>query len=89
MVDYDQGRVVPCSERTSRDKMYGYSSITIQGFVDDISVVVPALLIIGYLLMILYCGTAFFKCDFMQSRCRVGLVRDHVSDKYVLIFFFG
>ena len=74
MIDYNEGRIVPFQNRTSRDLMYGFTSITIQGLVDDVSVVVPALLITGYVLMILYCAGAFFKCDPMQSRCGVGLV---------------
>ena len=83
MVDYDEGRIIPRSNRTSRDQMYGFSSITVPEFVEELSVVVPALLATGYVLMVLYCAAAFFKCDSMQSRCGVGLVRDHVSDRYI------
>ncbi|XP_065907538.1 protein patched homolog 1-like isoform X2 [Dysidea avara] len=74
VVDYDEGRIIPRSNRTSRDQMYGFSSITVPEFVEELSVVVPALLATGYVLMVLYCAAAFFKCDSMQSRCGVGLM---------------
>jgi len=54
--------------------MYGFTSITLQGLVDDVSVIVPALLVTGYVLMVLYCGAAFFKCDLIESRSGAGLV---------------
>ena len=76
MIDYDEGKVVPRANRTSRDRMYGFSSITISGLVEDLSDVVPALIITGYVLMIIYCGAAFFKCDLLQSRSGAGLVSD-------------
>ena len=60
--------------------MYGFSSITLSGLVEDISDVVPAFIIIGYVLMIVYCGAAFFKCDLLQSRGGAGLVSDQVSN---------
>jgi len=74
--DYDEGKIVPRSNRTSQDRMYAFTSITILGIIEGLSVVVPALIIVGYVLMITYCGTAFFKCDLLQSRSGVGLVSD-------------
>ena len=80
--DYDDGDIVPRANRTSRDRMYGFSSITISDIIEDLSIIVPALIIVGYILMIIYCGTAFFKCDLLQSRSGAGLVSDRVSVKY-------
>jgi len=54
--------------------VYGATSVSLQNLVDDVSVIVPALVIIGYILMILYCGLAFFKFDLIQSRSGAGLV---------------
>ena len=74
MENYNEGRVVPSQNRPSGDLVYAFSSITIQGLVDDVSIIVPALLVTGYVLMVSYCGSAFFKCDLMQSRTGAGLV---------------
>jgi len=82
VADYDEGEVVPHANRTSRDRMYSFTSITVAEIVEDLSVVVPALIITGYILMIIYCGAAFFKCDLLQSRSGAGLVSDQISVRY-------
>ena len=74
MKDYNDGKVVSRQNRTSKDLLYGISSVDQQNLIDDVSVIVPALLVTGYVLMVLYCGLAFFKFDPIESRTGAGLV---------------
>lgn len=72
IINYDEGRV--STEKRTEDRYYGFTSRTYGDVAGDLTVVVPALLITGYVLMILYCGAAFFKFDAEKSRCGAGLV---------------
>ena len=55
--------------------MYGLTSNFYDNFSEDLSNIAPALIITGYVLMVLYCAAAFFKFDLTQSRSNAGLVR--------------
>lgn len=65
-------------KKSTSDQIYGWTSETIDNIAEEYSGVSPALIIVGYILMILYCGIAFLYFDWVNSHVSVGLVSDFI-----------
>lgn len=81
VITFNSGRNVLVDGRTGRmsakitnDEIYGWTSDTIDSVADEYSGVQPILIIIGYILMILYCGLTFLYFNWVNSHVSVGLV---------------
>ena len=59
----------------TNDEIYGWTSDSVDDITEEYSGVEPALIIIGYILMIIYCGITFLYFDWVRSHVSVGLVR--------------
>ena len=60
--------------KSTNDQFFGWSSDTIDDIAEKYSDLSPALVIIGYILMIVYCGITFLYFDWVNSHVSVGLV---------------
>jgi len=60
--------------KSTNDEIYGLTSETLDNLAEDFSGLNPALILIGYFLMIVYCGLAFVYFDWVNSHVSVGLV---------------
>ena len=69
--------------------MYGFTSNFYDNLADELSVAAPALIITGYVLMMLYCAAAFFKFDLTRSRSNAGLVRNYNKRHNALLTCLG
>ena len=70
------GRTGRMGAKISNDEIYGWSSDTLENIVEEVSRAQPTLIIVGYILMILYCGLTFMSFDWVNSHISVGLVSD-------------
>ena len=66
------------AKRTS-DEIYGWTSDTVENVADEYSGIQPILIIIGYIMMIAYCGLTFLYFNWVNSHVSVGLVSDKIS----------
>ena len=88
VIDFNNGHEIDVGySRTFRkmtnDEIYGWTSDSIANLTEEYSGVEPALIIIGYILMILYCGITFLYFDWVRSHVSVGLVRKGVLLSYI------
>ena len=60
--------------KLTNDEIYGWTSDTIDNVADEYSGIQPGLIIIGYILMIGYCGLTFMYFNWVNSHVSVGLV---------------
>ena len=63
----------------TNDEVYGWTSDTVDDVAEEYSGVSPFLIIVGYFLMILYCGITFMYFDWVRSHVSVGLVRSDIT----------
>ena len=70
------------------DEVYGWTSDTVDDIAEEYSGVSPILIIVGYFLMILYCGITFMYFDWVRSHVSVGLVRSDVTHSYLLVYMY-
>ena len=89
VIDFNNRRSVIVNARNgdkgtknTSDEFYGWTSDTVEDSAERYSDVEPLLILIGYILMILYCGLTFLYFNWVNSHVSVGLV----SDKYLLIY---
>jgi len=66
--------------KVSNDQIYGWTSETLDNLTEEYSEATVHLIIIGYILMIIYCGTAFLYFDWVNSHASVGLVSTSYCD---------
>ena len=79
VIDFNSGREVNVGysmnfTKVSNDELYGWTSDTVDDIAEEYSGVEPALILVGYILMILYCGVTFMYFDWVRSHVSVGLV---------------
>ena len=79
MIDFNEGREVSVSSgrktrKMTNDEIYGWTSDTVDDVTEEYSGVEPVLIIVGYILMIIYCGLTFLYFDWVRSHVSVGLV---------------
>jgi len=60
--------------KVSRDQIYAFTSERFDNLSEEFAEASVHLIIIGYILMIIYCGIAFFYFDWVNSHASVGLV---------------
>ena len=60
--------------KVSRDEIYAFTSETLDDLSEEYADASIHLIIIGYILMIIYCGIAFLYFDWVNSHVSVGLV---------------
>ena len=81
MIDFNNGHEIDVGYRRTfrkmtNDEIYGWTSDSVDDITEEYSGVEPALIIIGYILMIFYCGITFLYFDWVRSHVSVGLVRE-------------
>ena len=79
MIDFNEGREVSIgsgikTRKMTNDEIYGWTSDTVDDVTEEYSGVQPVLIIVGYILMIIYCGLTFLYFDWVRSHVSVGLV---------------
>ena len=79
VIDFNNGHEIDVGySRTFRkmtsDEIYGWTSDTVDDVAEEYSGVQPVLILVGYILMILYCGATFLYFDWVRSHVSVGLV---------------
>ena len=89
VIDFNGGRDVlidarkdEMSSKLTNDEVYGWTSDTVEDVSEEYSGVEPALIIVGYCLMVLYCALTFLYFNWIYSHVSVGLV----SYRYLLIY---
>ena len=80
VIDFNNGHEIDVGysrtfQKMTNDEIYGWTSDSVANLTEEYSGVEPALIIIGYILMILYCGITFLYFDWVKSHVSVGLVR--------------
>ena len=60
--------------KISNDQIYGWTSEKLDELSEEYAGATAYLIIIGYILMIIYCGIAFLYFDWVNSHVSVGLV---------------
>ena len=70
--------------KVSNDQIYGWTSEKVDELAEEYSGATVYLIIIGYILMIIYCGIAFLYFDWVNSHASVGLVSSHVVTGFPL-----
>ena len=62
------------ARKMTNDEIYGWTSDTVDDVTEEYSGVQPVLIIVGYILMTLYCAVTFLYFDWVRSHVSVGLV---------------
>ena len=90
VIDFNNGYEIDVGysrafRKMTNDELYGWTSDSVDDVTEEYSGVEPALIIIGYILMILYCGITFLYFDWVRSHVSVGLVRRHFIIMHMLL----
>jgi len=75
--------------KVSNDQIYGWTSETLDDLSEEFADASIHLIIIGYILMIIYCGIAFLYFDWVNSHVSVGLVSGHAVTGFPLYTSFS
>ena len=92
MIDFNNGQEIDVGYRRtfrkiSNDEIYGWTSDTVDDVAEEYSGVEPVLILVGYILMILYCGATFLYFDWVRSHVSVGLVSSNFIMSHILFKF--
>ena len=85
LIDARKGEM---SSKLTNDEVYGWTSDTVENLSEEHSGVLPALIIIGYCLMTLYCAITFLNFNWIHSHVSVGLVSDMQVSSYLYVKLF-
>jgi len=75
MEDYENNK-----ERLTNEEIYVWTSDSASRVVEIFSDINPLLVLVGYLLMLVYCAFAFSRLHPVKSRANVGLVSSLYCD---------
>ena len=92
VIDFNNGQEIDVGYRRtfrkiSNDEIYGWTSDTVDDVAEEYSGVEPVLILVGYILMILYCGATFLYFDWVRSHVSVGLVSSNFIMSHILFKF--
>jgi len=88
---FNEGREVNAGSRglrtkVSRDQFYAFTSERFDDLSEEFAEASIHLIIIGYILMIIYCGIAFLYFDWVNSHASVGLVSTPFENAGLIAF---